>query len=69
MPNPRNKHSKRRTRARRTHDKAAMPQLTVCKATGQPQVYHKAHWADGNMYYRGQMVIKGAEVAEAGDNE
>ncbi len=67
MPNPRTRHSKRRTRARRTHDHAAMPQLAICKTTGEAHVFHHAYWHEGNMYYKGKMVLKG-KVKKAVDS-
>ena len=62
MPNPRNKHSKRRTRARRTHDKAAIPQIAKCQATGEAHIYHHAYFDDeGNMRYKGKILVKTKE--------
>jgi large subunit ribosomal protein L32 len=62
MPNPRNKHSKRRTRARRTHDHIATPQIAKCQATGESHVYHHAYYDDeGNMRYRGKVLVKAQE--------
>jgi large subunit ribosomal protein L32 len=59
MPNPRTRHSKRRTRARRTHDHAAMPQLATCKTTGEVHIYHRAYQHEGNLFYKGQMIVQG----------
>ncbi len=62
MPNPRNKHSKRRTRARRTHDKVAVPQIAKCPTTGEAHIYHHAYYDDeGNMLYRGKVLVKAKE--------
>ena len=63
MPNPKWRHSKTRKRKRRTHYKAETPQLSTCKATGALHIYHHAHWHEGSMYYKGQIVIKTAEAA------
>ena len=63
MPNPKWRHSKTRKRKRRTHYKAETPQLSTCKATGALHIYHHAHWHEGSMYYKGQVVIKAAEAA------
>lgn len=63
MPNPKWRHSKQRKRKRRTHYKAETPQLAVCKTTGITHIMHHAFWHDGNLYYKGQVVIKGAEEA------
>lgn len=59
MPNPRNKHSKRRSRARRTHYKLAEPQLARDKQTGETHIYHHAYNDDeGNLRYRGKVLVK-----------
>jgi large subunit ribosomal protein L32 len=68
MPNPKWRHSKRRKRARRTHDKAAMPQIATCPTTGERHMFHRAFKAlSGDIYYRGQILIPGntTESAEA----
>lgn len=59
MPNPKWRHSKRRTRARRTHDKAAMPTLGTCKTTGEVHMFHHAYNVGGDLYYRGQVLVPG----------
>lgn len=62
MPNPKWRHSKQRKRKRRTHYKAETPQLATDKTTGATHIMHHAHWHEGNMYYKGNMVIQGAEA-------
>ncbi|MFZ4475961.1 MAG: 50S ribosomal protein L32 [Saprospiraceae bacterium] len=62
MPNPKWRHSKRRKRARRTHDKAAMPQVATCPTTGERHLYHHAYKVDGDLYYRGQVLVPGTPV-------
>lgn len=57
MPNPKFKHSKTRTRKRRTHDKAKLPTIAIDPTTGQPHLYHRAHWFEGKLYYKGKLVI------------
>jgi len=61
MAHPKSKISKQRKRKRRTHYKAAVPTIATCPTTGEPHLYHRAYWLDGNMYYKGQIVIKAAE--------
>ncbi len=61
MAHPKSKISKMRKRKRRTHKKAAMPQIAVCKTTGEPHQYHRAYWVDGSMYYKGRVVIEADE--------
>lgn len=60
MAHPKSRVGKARKNKRRTHHKAAMPQLTVCKTTGETHMMHRAYWHEGNMYYKGQLVIEGA---------
>jgi large subunit ribosomal protein L32 len=67
MPNPRNRHSRMRKRSRRGHDKAALPTLSNCKATGEVHLRHRAYKHEGNLFYKGVMIVKGKEVAVAED--
>jgi large subunit ribosomal protein L32 len=64
MPNPKWRHSKRRKRARRTHYKTEAPQIATCKTTGEPHLLHHAYRVEGNLYYRGQMIVAGKQSAE-----
>ena len=57
MAHPKSRISKQRKRKRRTHKKAGVPQIAICKKTGEPHLFHRAYWHDGNMYYKGQLVI------------
>ncbi len=69
MPNPKWRHSKRRKRARRTHYKAPLPTLSNCPATGETHLRHHAYLVDGNLYYRGRLLVNytggGEETAQA----
>jgi len=58
MAHPKSRISKQRKRKRRTHKKAAVPQVAICKTTGEPHLYHRAYYHDGDMYYRGKVVMK-----------
>jgi large subunit ribosomal protein L32 len=31
--------------------------LATCPTTGQPHLFHRAHWFEGKMYYKGKVVI------------
>lgn len=64
MAHPKSKISKQRKRKRRTHYKATAPQISICPTTGEPHLYHRAYWLDGNMYYKGRIVIKADEDIE-----
>lgn len=60
MPNPKHRHSKSRRDKRRTHYKATAPTIAICPTTGEPHLYHRAHWHEGKLYYKGQVVIEKA---------
>lgn len=57
MPHPKRKHSKTRRDKRRTHDKIEKPALAKCPATGAIHVYHRAYYVDGDLYYKGKLVL------------
>ncbi|MBE14866.1 MAG: 50S ribosomal protein L32 [Dokdonia sp.] len=66
MAHPKRKISKTRRDKRRTHYKAAIPQIATDPTTGEAHLYHRAHWFEGKLYYRGQVVIdRTEEEAEA----
>ena len=44
MAHPKRKISKTRRDKRRTHIKAEKQQISICKATGESHLYHRAHW-------------------------
>jgi large subunit ribosomal protein L32 len=56
MPNPRNKHSKARTRTRRAHDFETIPALALCNNCGAPHLYHRVCTQCGQ--YRGKQVFE-----------
>ncbi|MBK9291612.1 MAG: 50S ribosomal protein L32 [Bacteroidetes bacterium] len=62
MPHPKRRHSATRRDKRRTHDKAQMPQLAKCPTTGTIHVYHRAYYVDGDLYYKGKLVMEGAKA-------
>ncbi len=65
MAHPKRKISKTRRDKRRTHYKAAIPQIATDPTTGEAHLYHRAHWFEGKLYYRGQVVIDKTEEVEA----
>ena len=65
MAHPKRRQSSTRRDKRRTHDKAIMPQIAVCGVTGEAHLYHRAYWHEGNMYYKGKLVIDNTAPAEA----
>ena len=62
MAHPKRKISKTRRDKRRTHIKAEIPTIAKCQTTGQPHLYHRAHWFEGKLYYKGKVVME-KEVA------
>jgi large subunit ribosomal protein L32 len=58
MAHPKSRISKMRKRKRRTHYKAEKPNVMTCKETGEPHLMHHAYYHDGNLYYKGKIVIK-----------
>lgn len=62
MAHPKSKISKMRKRKRRTHYKAAVPTVSTCSVTGEKHLRHRTYTdVEGNVYYRGKMVIQAAE--------
>lgn len=62
MPHPKRKHSKSRRDKRRTHYKAEAPALAICKTTGTVHMPHRAYMVDGNLFYKGKMIIENANA-------
>lgn len=61
MAHPKRKISKQRRDKRRTHYKAVAPQIATDSTTGEAHLYHRAHWSEGKLYYRGQVLIDNTE--------
>ena len=57
MAHPKRKISRTRRDKRRTHYKATTPQIATCPTTGEAHLYHRAHWLEGKLYYRGQVLV------------
>ncbi|MEJ6775827.1 MAG: 50S ribosomal protein L32 [Crocinitomicaceae bacterium] len=62
MAHPKRKISKTRRDKRRTHVKAEAKNISTCATTGQPHLFHHAHWHEGKLYYKGKVVAE-KEVA------
>jgi large subunit ribosomal protein L32 len=58
MAHPKRKISKTRRDKRRTHYKAVAPTLSLCSATGETHVRHRAYFVDGVLYYRGKQLVE-----------
>ena len=65
MAHPKRKTSKTRRDKRRTHYKASMSQIAIDKTTNEAHLFHRAHWYDGKLYYKGKVLIDNEEPAEA----
>ena len=59
MAHPKSRISKMRKRKRRTHYKVDTPNILTCKTTGEAHLRHQAYMHEGDLYYKGQVVIKG----------
>ena len=62
MAHPKRRQSSTRRDKRRTHDKAIAKNIATCPTTGQPHLFHLAHWHEGKLYYKGRVVAE-KEVA------
>jgi large subunit ribosomal protein L32 len=58
MAHPKRRHSKTRRDKRRTHDALTTKALATDPTTGEIHQFHRAHVHEGNLYYRGKMVIE-----------
>ncbi len=59
MPNPKRRHSKRRTSTRRAHDSLPNPGMAQCPDCHEPKLPHRACPKCGR--YKGREVIEVAE--------
>jgi large subunit ribosomal protein L32 len=62
MAHPKSRISKQRRNTRRTHYKATARTIATCPTTGQPHLYHRAHWHEGRLYYKGKVVMEKAAL-------
>ncbi len=58
MPHPKRRHSKQRTRTRRSQFKAEVPTVSICPTTGTAHLRHRAYYVEGNLYYNGRMIVE-----------
>lgn len=58
MAHPKRKTSKTRRDKRRTHYKTSAPTLATDSTTGEAHLYHRAHWYEGKLYYKGKVVME-----------
>ncbi len=57
MAHPKRKISKTRRDKRRTHYKATAAQISICPTTGEAHVYHRAYYVEGDLYYKGKIIV------------
>lgn len=62
MAHPKRRTSTTRRDKRRTHKKANVGNIATCQTTGQSHLYHRAHWHEGKLYYKGRVIAE-KEVA------
>ncbi len=63
MAHPKRRHSSTRRDKRRTHDSLTTKALSVDATTGEIHVRHRAHVFEGNLYYKGKLVVEGYQNA------
>jgi len=39
-----------------------MPTVAKCPVTGAVHLYHRAYYVEGDLYYKGQLVMEGAKA-------
>jgi large subunit ribosomal protein L32 len=61
MPHPKRRHSTTRRDKRRSSRKLTQKTIAICPTTDEPHVYHRAHWSEGKLYYKGQVVMEKEE--------
>ncbi|MGK0638947.1 50S ribosomal protein L32 [Schleiferia thermophila] len=57
MAHPKRRQSKTRRDKRRTHYKAEVPTIAVCKVTGEAHLWHRAYWHEDKLYYKGKVLL------------
>ena len=58
MAHPKRRHSTTRRDKRRSHDAIGGKQLATDPITGEVHVMHRAHVYEGNLYYKGKVIIE-----------
>ncbi|AWL08493.1 MULTISPECIES: 50S ribosomal protein L32 [Aquirufa] len=59
MAHPKRKISTTRRDKRRSHDFSTPRQLSVDSQTGETHLFHRAHVHEGNLFYKGKMIVEG----------
>lgn len=58
MAHPKHRISQTRQAKRRTHYKIEAPNVATCPTTGQPHLFHHAHWHEDKLYYKGKVLME-----------
>lgn len=61
MAHPKHKISRTRRDKRRTHKKLHEKTIAICPTTDEPHLYHRAHWSEGKLYYKGKVILEKGE--------
>ncbi len=61
MPHPKRRQSSQRTNKRRTHYKAKPETISTDPVTGESHLRHRAHWHEGSLVYKGQVIFSKAQ--------
>lgn len=64
MAHPKRRTGKSRRDKRRMHYKAICPQIDLDPTTGEYHLYHRAHWHEGKLYYRGKIFFDKTSVKQ-----
>ena len=67
MAHPKRRQSQQRTAKRRTHYKATPETWSVDKTTGETHLRHRAHWSEGKLYYKGNVIVDNSASVEEGN--
>ncbi|WP_375323267.1 50S ribosomal protein L32 [Candidatus Karelsulcia muelleri] len=57
MAHPKRKQSKSRKKKRRTSYTISSPKLGIDIKTKQLHLYHRAHWYEKNLFYKGKLLF------------
>lgn len=69
MPHPKRRHSQQRSAKRRTHYKATAETFSIDKTTGEAHLRHRAHWVEGKLFYRGNVVVDNTPAESTDENQ
>ncbi|MEZ5015846.1 MAG: 50S ribosomal protein L32 [Flavipsychrobacter sp.] len=67
MPNPKRRQSQQRSAKRRTHYKAVAETWSTDKTSGESHLRHRAHWVEGKLIYKGNVVVDNSPATEEGE--